>query len=74
MITCPNCKYKFKVIQEMNEDGTEVADLDSPENPYKVGEKMDDIECPLCEQEFDILKISNNQWQTIIHNRMPTTD
>lgn len=74
MIECPNCHHLFTVIEEMNEEGTILVDLDSPINPYQIGEKMKDVECPLCEQEFDILKISADKWQSIIINTMPISE
>jgi len=64
MIQCCNCYLYFDIEEEIDDDGN-TAEFDTV-LVYSIGEIYEDVECPACDQTFDIKKIGYDEWESLI--------
>lgn len=64
LINCPNCFDMFHIIEEIDEKGT-TAEFDTVIT-YLDGEIYEDVICEGCDQTFDIKKIKQDKWESLI--------
>jgi len=66
MVQCCNCFLYFDIEEEIDEKGN-IAKFDTIIK-YSIGEIYESVECPNCDQIFDIKKIGYDKWESLIQN------